>query len=111
VVAREATIAGQTICPGDRVILPWAAANHDPEVFDSPGEFVLDRDRNRHLAFGVGIHRCLGAHLAQMELRVSLQEWLRRIPEFELACPDAVRWTGGNTRGPACLPLRIRPMG
>lgn len=108
VAATEATIAGQTICPGERVILPWAAANHDPEVFDSPGEFVLDRDRNRHLAFGVGIHRCLGAHLAQMELRVSLQEWLGRIPEFELARPDAVRWTGGNTRGPASLPLRIR---
>jgi cytochrome P450 len=109
VVTREATIGGKAICPGERVVLPWAAANHDPEVFDRPGEFVLDRERNRHVAFGVGIHRCLGAHLAQMELRVSLEEWLSRIPEFELARPDAVRWTGGNTRGPASLLLRIRP--
>ena len=110
VVTREATIGGRRICPGERVVLPWAAANHDPAVFDHASEFVLGRQRNRHLAFGVGIHRCLGAHLAQMELRVSLEEWLRRIPEFELAQPAAVTWTGGNTRGPALLPLRIRPV-
>jgi cytochrome P450 len=108
VVTREVTIGGRTICPGERVVLPWAAANHDPEAFDRAGEFVLGRERNPHLAFGAGIHRCLGAHLAQMELRVSLAEWLSRIPEFELAGPAAVTWTGGNTRGPASLALRIR---
>jgi cytochrome P450 len=108
VTTGEATIGERTICPGERVVLPWAAANRDPEVFDRPDEFVLDRDRNRHLAFGVGIHRCLGAHLAQMELRVSLGAWLRRIPDFELAPSAEIVWTAGNTRGPASLPLRIR---
>jgi cytochrome P450 len=58
------------------------------------------------VAFGVGIHRCLGAGLAQMELRVSLEEWLSRIPEFELDA-DRVPWSAGNTRGPELLPMRI----
>jgi cytochrome P450 len=107
VVTSEVTIGEERVHPGERVILPWGAANHDPEVFEQPDTFVLGRERNRHLAFGVGIHRCLGAPLAQMELRVSLEEWLARIPEFELARPTAVAWTGGNTRGPASLPLRI----
>jgi cytochrome P450 len=107
VATRETTVGGRTICPGERVILPWGAANHDPEAFPEPDRFVLDREHNRHLAFGLGIHRCLGAHLAQLELRVSLAEWLARIPDFELADPSAVTWTGGNTRGPSSLPLRI----
>jgi cytochrome P450 len=88
-------------------VLPWAAANHDPDVYDRPGEFIADRPRNRHFAFGVGIHRCLGAHLAHMELRVSLAEWLHRIPDFALAPGAVVEWTGGNTRGPKALPLVI----
>jgi cytochrome P450 len=109
VVTEEATVGGKAVCPGERVILPWAAANHDPEVFDRPDVFVLGRERNRHLAFGVGIHRCLGAHLAQMELRISLDEWLRRIPEFTLASDEEIAWTAGNTRGPKVLPLHITP--
>ncbi|WP_020500831.1 cytochrome P450 [Sciscionella marina] len=107
VVTEEATVGGRAVCPGERVILPWAAANHDPEVFDRPDEFVLGRERNRHLAFGAGIHRCLGAHLAQMELRVALGEWLRRIPEFTLSPGTEIAWTAGNTRGPKTLPIRI----
>lgn len=107
VVTGPTTLGGRDLCAGDRVILPWAAANRDPEVFDNADSFVLGRERNRHLAFGVGIHRCLGAHLAQLEIRVSLDEWLRRIPEFTLAS-DHIAWTAGNTRGPKSLPLRIR---
>jgi cytochrome P450 len=108
VVTSQATLGGRELCPGDRVILPWGAANRDPEVFDHPDRFDLARDGRRHLAFGVGIHRCLGAHLAQLEIRVAMDEWLRRIPEFTLAC-DQVEWTAGNTRGPKSLPLRISP--
>jgi cytochrome P450 len=107
VATSQTTLGDRDIGPGERVVLPWAAANHDPDVFDRPDEFVLDRERNRHLAFGVGIHRCLGAHVAQMELRVSLTEWLRRIPDFELVPGTEIRWTAGNTRGPESLPLRI----
>jgi cytochrome P450 len=108
VVTAPATLGGRGPCPGERVILPWAAANRDPAVFADPDCFDLTRDGKRHLAFGVGIHRCLGAHLAHLEIRVSLEEWLRRIPEFTLAC-DQVEWTAGNTRGPKSLPLRISP--
>lgn len=108
VVADAACVGERAVGAGDRVVLAWGAANHDPAVFDQPDEFVLGRERNRHLAFGVGIHRCLGAHLAQMELRIALEEWLRRIPDFALVPGATIAWTAGNTRGPKSLPLRIR---
>jgi cytochrome P450 len=111
VVTEAGTVGGVEVCPGDRVVLPWGAANHDPDMFERPDDFIADRPRNRHLAFGVGIHRCLGAHLAHMELRVSLAEWLRRIPDFELPPGAVVEWTGGNTRGPKALPLLVSPSG
>ena len=66
---------------------------------------VIDRARNRHIAFGVGIHRCAGSNLARMEMRVALEEWLDRIPEFHLEDPDAVTWAGGQVRGPRHLPV------
>ena len=62
---------------------------------------------NRHAAFGLGIHRCVGSNLARMELRVALEVWLERFPDFTLADPDAVRWSGGQVRGPRVLPLRV----
>ena len=70
-------------------------------------EVVLDRLENRHAAFGLGIHRCLGSNLARLELRVAVEEFLARFPEFELADPDAVRWSVGQIRGPRELPVRI----
>jgi cytochrome P450 len=60
-----------------------------------------------HAAFGLGRHRCLGSNLARMELRVALEEWLARYPEFELADPSAVIWSGGQVRGPRTLPVNI----
>lgn len=90
---------------GDRVLMCFAAANRDPEVFERPDEIVLDRAKNRHVAFGSGIHRCAGSNLARMELRVALEEWLSAIPDFSLD-PDAeVAWAGGQVRGPRSLPL------
>ncbi|HLI54695.1 MAG TPA: cytochrome P450 [Acidimicrobiales bacterium] len=97
-------------CPmrkDDWVLLPFPAANRDPAVFDAPDEVRLDREDNRHAAFGLGIHRCLGSNLARMELRVALEEWMARHPEFELADPSAVTWSKGQVRGPRSLPLRI----
>ncbi|HVV22940.1 MAG TPA: cytochrome P450 [Pseudonocardiaceae bacterium] len=91
----------------DWILLSFPAANRDPDHFDRAGEVVIDRQVNRHAAFGLGIHRCIGSHLARMELRVALDVWLRRIPEFTLADPDAVRWSTGQIRGPRTLPLRI----
>jgi cytochrome P450 len=97
-------------CPmkaDDWVLLPFPAANRDPAVFDRPDEVVIDRAVNRHAAFGLGIHRCAGSNLARMELRVALEVWLERFPSFELADPDAVRWSGGQVRGPRVLPIRV----
>jgi cytochrome P450 len=92
----------------DWILLSFPAANRDPAQFDRAGEVVIDRDVNRHAAFGLGIHRCLGSHLARMELRVALEVWLQRIPDFSLADPAAVTWATGQIRGPRALPLRIR---
>jgi cytochrome P450 len=91
----------------DWILLSFPAANRDPAQFDRAGEVVIDREVNRHAAFGLGIHRCLGSHLARMELRVALQAWLERIPEFTLEDPSAVTWSTGQIRGPRALPLRI----
>ena len=92
----------------DWILLSFPAANRDPAQFDRAGEVVIDREVNRHAAFGLGIHRCVGSHLARMELRVALEAWLARIPEFTLADPTAVTWAAGQIRGPRALPLRIR---
>jgi len=91
----------------DWILLSFPAANRDPAQFDRAGEVVIDREVNRHAAFGLGIHRCVGSHLARMELRVALEVWLDRIASFSLADPDAVTWSAGQIRGPRTLPLRI----
>jgi cytochrome P450 len=91
----------------DWILLSFPAANRDPVQFDRAGEVVIDRQANRHAAFGLGIHRCVGSHLARMELRVALEVWLERIPVFGLAEPAAVTWSTGQIRGPRALPLRI----
>ena len=92
----------------DWILLSFPAANRDSAQFDRANEVVIDREVNRHAAFGLGIHRCLGSHLARMELRVALEVWLDRIPTFSLADPSAVTWSAGQIRGPRTLPLRIR---
>ena len=76
---------------GEWVLLPFPAANRDPAAFDRPDDVVIDRLENRHAAFGLGIHRCLGSNLARLELRVAIEEFLARIPEFELADPTGTR--------------------
>jgi cytochrome P450 len=95
----------------DWVLLPFPAANRDPEQFERAGEVVIDRMVNRHAAFGLGIHRCVGSHLARMELRVALEVWLSRFPEFSLADPAAVTWSSGQIRGPRTLPISLRTGG
>ncbi|HWE53924.1 MAG TPA: cytochrome P450 [Acidimicrobiales bacterium] len=106
-VARDFDFHGCPMKKDDWLLLPFPSANRDGSEFPEPDAVKLDRVDNRHAAFGLGIHRCLGSNLARMELRVALEEWVARYPEFELADPDAVTWSGGQVRGPRTLPLRI----
>ena len=98
-------------CPmkaGERVLMNFPGANRDPEVFPDAHKVILDRQQNRHLAFGAGIHRCAGSNLARMELRVAVEEWLSRIPEFEVVDAARVTWAGGQVRGPRSVPVQVR---
>jgi cytochrome P450 len=107
IVAKEVDVGGEKLCPRDWVLLPFPSANRDPEAFEDADKFIIDRARNRHVAFGLGIHRCIGSNLARMELTVAIDEWMRRIPDFEVADPEGVRWSAGQVRGPRELPVRI----
>lgn len=69
---------------GDRVLMLYQSANRDERVFDDPDEFILDRDDNPHLGFGVGVHYCLGANLARTEIKVVFQELFRRLRDISV---------------------------
>jgi cytochrome P450 len=105
VVTQDVEYSGCPMKAGDKVLMNFPAANRDPEVFDQADRVILDREQNRHVAFGSGIHRCAGSNLARMELQVALEEWLRRIPEFRLDAAREVGWAGGQVRGPRVLPV------
>ncbi|MCC6436734.1 MAG: cytochrome P450 [Acidimicrobiales bacterium] len=107
IVKADTTLGGHELHPGDRVLLPFPAANRDPEVFEDPDEVRIDRRINRHAAFGLGVHRCLGSNLARMELLIAVEEWLRAFPTFELQPGAVVEWTGGQVRGPRTVPVRL----
>jgi len=102
-VAEDYQYDGCKMSEGDRVLMNFPAANRDPSKFVDPDKVMLDREVNPHIAFGVGIHRCAGSNLARMEMRVSIEEWLKRIPDFRLEDPDAVTWAGGQVRGPRTM--------
>jgi len=105
-VATQDTMLGDRVVKeGERVVLSFPAANRDPEAFENPEEVIIDRQVNRHVAFGSGIHRCAGSNLARLEMQVAISEFLAMVPEFELEDPDAVTWAGGQVRGPRYLPI------
>ena len=104
-VVKETRIGGCTFTPGHMVLLSFPAANRDPAEFPEADRVVLDRKENRHAAFGLGIHRCVGSNLARMEMTVALEEWLKRIPDFRLDPAGKVTWSEGTVRGPRQLPV------
>lgn len=106
-VAKDHDLAGCPLKVDDWVLLPFPAANLDPAAFDRADQVLIDRLENRHSAFGLGIHRCLGSNLARLEVRVAVEEFVNRFPEFTLAEPAEVRWSVGQIRGPRRLPVRV----
>jgi cytochrome P450 len=102
-VIKDVEIGGCPMKPGQMVLLSFPAANRDPRIFPDADRVVIDRKENRHAAFGLGIHRCIGSNLARMEITVALQEWLKRIPEFRLDPSARVTWSEGTVRGPRQL--------
>jgi cytochrome P450 len=112
VIPRYATedveLSGGTVRAGEAVLPAYHAANRDPRVFDDPERFDLTRTpQPSHVTFGHGIHFCLGAHMARIELQVTLAALLRYFPDLRLAETDAgLRWkTGLIMRGPVALPI------
>jgi cytochrome P450 len=104
IVAQDCEMGGVSLYAGDGATLLLGAANVDVEEFDDPGDVRLDRESNRHLAFGGGPHRCLGSHLARMELRVAMEEFHKRIPEYELAEGAEIHFSPGIRQADS-LPL------
>ena len=103
---RDCELGGRTIAAGQKVVVWEGSANRDPHHFDAPDEFRVDRHPNPHLAFGHGVHFCLGAHLARLEIRVALEEVLRSVDAYSLAGP--IEWTRSNRHtGIRHLPLRL----
>jgi cytochrome P450 len=96
--ARKATkdveIGGCPVRSGDMVMLPLAVSNRDPERYENPLEVDLNRKTSNHIAFGSGPHRCLGSHLARLELTVAIEEWHKRIPEYRIADGQELEETG-----------------
>ena len=104
-VMKETSISGCPVKPGNMVLLSFPAANRDPAMFPDAEKIVIDRKENRHAAFGLGIHRCVGSNLARMEMTVAIEEWLKRIPDFSLDAAGKVTWSEGTVRGPRQLPF------
>jgi cytochrome P450 len=98
------TVQERDLAPGDKVLLMFGSANHDPSRFPDPEVFDADRDdRPPHIAFGFGRHRCIGEHLARQEMRVVAQELLRRVPDYRLAAGAEIRMRTALVRGPLSL--------
>ena len=104
---REASeVGGEKLAVGDRIALNYAAASRDPEVCAHPARFDIQRPEVVHTAFGVGPHRCLGEHLARLEIRVAIEEFVKRIPDFELAPGTVPVYESGQLRTMKTLHLR-----
>ena len=105
--ARDVTLHGVTIPAGDRVMLITGSATHDERVYDEPELFDIHRVVQHPVTFGFGIHVCLGAHLARLEIRIAFEELLARFPDFDIDGTRAVRHVLTNVRGLSNLPLVV----
>jgi len=106
-VVKETTVGGCPFKEKGQVLLSFPAANRDPSMFPDADKVLIDRAENRHAAFGLGRHRCLGSNLARLEMTVAIEEWLARFPEFSLAAGARATWSEGTVRGPRSLPFSL----
>ncbi|HEY7105628.1 MAG TPA: cytochrome P450 [Acidimicrobiia bacterium] len=102
-------VDGKQVKAGDMVAVFWAAANVDPDVFEDPLRVDFERPSNRHITFAAGFHRCLGSHLARMELRAALATWHRRVPEYSIPPGKEPVYNNDGVRIVDPLPLLITP--
>lgn len=107
VAERDTEVSGCPVAKGEWAVIDFRSANRDAAAFERADEFVIDRERNRHAAFGLGVHRCLGSNLARLEMVIAVEAWMQRFPDFTLADPEAVTYSAGAVRGPRCIPLHI----
>ncbi|KHK90140.1 cytochrome P450 [Novosphingobium malaysiense] len=105
-VTRDVEFAGQQMKENDRIMLFLPGADLDPREFANPEVYDMERENNVHIAFGVGPHRCLGSHLARIELQVIYEQMLARLPEFRLDPEQPARFRGGNILAMEALPIR-----
>jgi cytochrome P450 len=109
-VSRDAEFHGQPLCKGDRAILMWAAANRDPEMFSDPDTLDLSRpNAKKQMAFGVGMHRCLGSHYAKLMFDVMVTQVLKRLPDFKLAGEPSLFEDAGEVYAVRELPVSFTP--
>jgi cytochrome P450 len=109
-VSRDAEFHGQRLKAGQKVLLTWAAANRDPLEFEDASRLDIERHPNRHLAFGVGLHRCLGSNLARTLFQVMIDEILNRLPDFTVVVDEVPRFAdAGHVYAPTSFPVRFTP--
>jgi cytochrome P450 len=109
-VARDVVVAGAQLKVGDRILIHTGGANHDPEAFEDAETVDFDRNATSNLTFGSGIHRCLGAPLARLQLRVALEEFNAAVPDYRIPDGEAIEYVGGQSKvQPERLPLEFTP--
>jgi cytochrome P450 family 142 subfamily A polypeptide 1 len=106
---QDTELRGKKIKKGQKVLLCYPSANRDEDIFDQPDRFIADRDPNPHIGFGIGNHFCLGANLARMEIRVVLEEVLRRIPDLEYTDGPPKMHPSTLVRSFTHMPVRFTP--
>jgi cytochrome P450 len=109
-VTRDVVLGGQHFRRNDRVVISWLGANHDEQEFERPDEIVLDRAPNRHVAFGLGPHRCIGSHLARLMSGVMVKAALDRIPDYQIDLGGVHEYLGNpSMTGLGKLPVTFTP--
>ena len=110
-VTQAVEVEGVQLAKGDLVWLSWLSANHDERVFPDADQLDIHRESNRHLAFGAGVHRCPGAPLARLQLRVMLEELLARVPEYRVVDPESIVIEQGQSRVIRSVPVTFATSG